>query len=116
MGQAMSTTVSRRRQRPETVAQAGAREELTRIGVQRKIKLKEVEDISRRASEMHAAERKRARALHREANRAVVDSVTDARDLGMAYLDIAAALGMSTQTLRQIKASVAEWNEEEGEL
>lgn len=111
----MSTTVSRRRQRPETVAEAGAREELTRIGVQRKIKLAEVEEISRRASEMHAAERKRARALHREANRAVVESVSYARGLGMAYLDIAAALGMSTQTLRQIKKSAKDWDEQEGE-
>jgi hypothetical protein len=97
-----------RRPREPTIAEINARSQLIAVGQRRKTILDQVIAIQRAANERHANERARAKEMHLSANAELVEAIEDAIDAGMKLVDIAKALEVSTQTLRQIRLSVAE--------
>lgn len=111
----MSTAESTRRRRPETIAEIHARDELVRVATQRKIILEEIEEIQRRAIAYHAEERARAKSLHREANRELLEAAHYARAVGMPFGEIASTLGMKPNTLRQLRRTADAWDTEKEE-
>jgi hypothetical protein len=88
---------------------------LVRAAHERKSALEQVGTIQRAASEHHAAERARAKQIHHDANRALVQAVDAARAANIQLKAIAERCGLSTQSIIQLRRSVAEWDAQRGE-